>query len=487
MGLMKVMVVIHRYLGVVVGLVMTLWCLSGFVMMYQAYPETTGQEQLAGLQPLDLADCCQAEVLPFSDAEAFSGFRIEMMAGTPVLRASRADGPAVIYNLRTGAEVTGVDVSSAGRIAGEWAVQRGLSAQPAITSLVRDQWSVQLAGRHQPIYRAHFGDPAGSEVYVSGRTGEVIQDTTTRERILGWLGAVPHWLYPTVLRQHSGAWVQVVIWASVIGTFLTVTGVYVGVSRWVTAPKGRVSPFRGLWMWHHMIGLVFGVLTLTWVFSGLLTMNPWGWLESDGRASVAGYAGEMSGGDIKSYLAGVSASANGPAVRLEAIPIGGRLFVRSITADGENVRTDANGRAAPLQRQEVEAALSTLPVAVGDLELMEREDAYYYGHHSDVALPVWRATLADEEATRVYIDAQSGQIARVVDATSRLSRWTRVAFHDLDLPGLRAKPLWHLITSLLLAGVTAVCATGLWLAWRRVKLDILRLRMSGGKTKKRTT
>jgi len=53
----------------------------------------------------------------------------------------------------------------------------------------------------------------------------VIEATNRRERALGWLGAVPHWLYPTLLRQNGPLWSQVVVWLSTIGTFLTVTGV----------------------------------------------------------------------------------------------------------------------------------------------------------------------------------------------------------------------------------------------------------------------
>ena len=36
--IIKSLIVLHRYLGVVLGVIMTVWCLSGFVMMYQGYP-----------------------------------------------------------------------------------------------------------------------------------------------------------------------------------------------------------------------------------------------------------------------------------------------------------------------------------------------------------------------------------------------------------------------------------------------------------------
>ncbi len=35
---MRTILIVHRYLGVAIGLVMTLWCLSGFVMMYRGFP-----------------------------------------------------------------------------------------------------------------------------------------------------------------------------------------------------------------------------------------------------------------------------------------------------------------------------------------------------------------------------------------------------------------------------------------------------------------
>ena len=36
--ILKPIIIVHRYVGVVLGVIMTLWCLSGFVMMYQPFP-----------------------------------------------------------------------------------------------------------------------------------------------------------------------------------------------------------------------------------------------------------------------------------------------------------------------------------------------------------------------------------------------------------------------------------------------------------------
>ena len=56
-------------------------------------------------------------------------------------------------------------------------------------------------------------------------------------RVLNWLGAVPHWLYPTILRQDATLWSQVVIWTSLIGTFLTADRPLPGGRRLAAVPR----------------------------------------------------------------------------------------------------------------------------------------------------------------------------------------------------------------------------------------------------------
>jgi hypothetical protein len=82
---MRWILLLHRYLAVAVGLLMTLWCLSGFVMMYQSYPSLSAGERRAGLEPLDLTQCCERGALAASPEAVAQGFRDEMLRGDPVL------------------------------------------------------------------------------------------------------------------------------------------------------------------------------------------------------------------------------------------------------------------------------------------------------------------------------------------------------------------------------------------------------------------
>ena len=96
-----------------------------------------------------------------------------------------------------------------------------------------------------------------------------------------------HWIYFTKLRRSPEIWTQVVIWTSLLGTFLTVTGLWYGVTQIRLHGSARWTPYRGLRFWHHLAGLVFGIFTLTWVASGLLSMNPWGLLVGHGAGLEA--------------------------------------------------------------------------------------------------------------------------------------------------------------------------------------------------------
>lgn len=466
---------------------MTLWCLSGFVMIYVDYPRLLPAEQLRGLSSLQLPVGGDWARISLSPETVLVSARLEMMAGRPVLRVVPESGtdreiwqmrasPAT-YDPATGAEVAPLSRADVLKVGGVFGRSFRIDGEvTAVTPITVDQWTVQAFRANSPLYRVDYADAAGSTTYVAGKTGEVVQETTRFERFWGWLGSVPHWLYPTMLRQDPGAWAQVVIWTSLAGCFLTVTGLWVGIVRLRLKPDGTTgSPYRGLWWWHHMTGLFFGVLTLTWVASGLLSMSPWGVFDSNaGLAERHRLAGIMHWADIRDALANIRALPPGT-VRVESAPLGGRAYLMAVSADGRMARVDALGRSAKLVRADVEAALRNGP-PVASLTLLHEGDAYYYAHKQPVRLPVWRAVLGDAQDTRLYIDADSGALIRAVDGVSRTERWLWSAPHNLDLPGLRKGPLRYILMLPLLAAVTLVCATGTWMGIRKLGRDLRRAR-----------
>ncbi len=475
----KLLILIHRYVGIVLSLLMVAWCLSGFVMMYVGYPELDEAERVAGLAALDLDGCCKTErVLESVGAAPIRTFAVEMRAGQPVLKVRTGDGSVTIA-LTTGERLDGVNERDALAIAADYVRTRSLAGLPSMMASVNtDQWTV--SGDYdadRPLYKFAVGDPAGTQVYVSSSSGEVVLDTTARERVWNWFGAVTHWLYPQLLSQHAAAWSQVVVWTSVAGTFLTLTGLWLGIVQVRAGRTGKFSPYSGWNLWHHLGGLVFGVLLLAWVASGFLSMNPWGLLEgAGGRAESERLRG--IGFTSREAVAAIQQFANdaanrGGAVRIASAPFAGRLYL-SVRSRAGVSRLDAlTLEPAPLAESELQHSATLLQPtsAVASNELLSEGDAYYYDDHAGRRMyPVYRVILADAEHTRYYIDPVDGRLLQKTDREGRWYRWLFQALHRWDFASaLHRRPLWDLVVLPLLLGVTVVSLTGLYLGFRRLK------------------
>jgi hypothetical protein len=209
-------------------------------------------------------------------------------------------------------------------------------------------------------------------------------------------------------------------------------------------------------------------------------MGPWGLLESSaGRQERGALTGAFTGADAKAFLKLSPALANGQIRTLDAAPFGGRLYVMATDVGGHVQRLDSDGRPSPLTLAQAQTALKAVarsPIAA--FERIDREDAYYYGgYEHEAVFPAYRARLADAEGTSFYLDGQTGRMVKAMDNTGRQHRWLRYGLHDFDFgPLLRSRPLWDIVMWILLAGVTAVCITGAWMSWLRIKLDLANLK-----------
>jgi uncharacterized iron-regulated membrane protein len=454
-------VVLHRYVGIAVGLVMLMWFASGAVMLFVHWPEVTEPERAAGLEPISWSRCCA-----FGDIQDMQEVKhavVEDLAGRPVLRF---DGQ--VLDLSTGQPVHAVSQMEAAQAATAFATAAGIPGWPGHPQRVaRDQWTVTgYFDKKRPFWRFRFDGPSATDVYVSAHTGQVAQVTDRPTRVLNWLGAIPHWLYPSILRADTALWSQVVIWLSIVGTFLTLTGIYLGVVAWRPWSDGRLTPYRGLMAWHHLTGLFAGLLTLTWVASGLVSMNPWGFLESRPDDRAERLTGAFTFGDLRQA---VSAAKGAAARQMETAPFEGRLY---LMADGR--RLDATGRPTPLTEAQLATAASRLG-PVTSRGLIRGEDAYYFGHHEPVTLPAYKVVLKD--GMRFYLDPASGQVLSRVDGAARGYRWLHEGLHRLDfIRGFDRGAGWAAAMTALLALAGFGVATGVWLGWRRLKADLGGLR-----------
>ena len=62
-------------------------------------------------------------------------------------------------------------------------------------------------------------------------------------------------------------------------------GLVLGVTQFRKSTPFSVSKsirYQGWMRWHYISGVLFGVFALTWVFSGLLSMEPFDWTSAEG-------------------------------------------------------------------------------------------------------------------------------------------------------------------------------------------------------------
>ena len=286
--ILRFLIFFHRWVGVALCVVFLFWFPSGIGMMYWTFPDVSAGDRLDRspkldpakimLSPEEAAEKAGLQANPTQiRLNSFDGRPVYRVSGGGAGRGGRGGGGRIIY-ADTGEEQTEVSTEMLDRIASAWA---GRPFDEATKAPVEepDQWTVAGQLRNsQPLYK--YSWPDGQQVYASGGSGEVVQYTTFAKRLAAHVSAIPHWLYYTPLRKHQPQWLRFMIWSSLIGTVGAVLGIVVAV--WMYSPKRRYRlkgqatgiPYRGQKRWHWIFGMVFGVATVTWTFSGLMTLGP---------------------------------------------------------------------------------------------------------------------------------------------------------------------------------------------------------------------
>ena len=550
-------VYVHRWLGIAGGVLFVAWFVSGVVMMYARMPGMANEERLARAPALDLAsvtlsplDAAQAAGLAPDDkalaelapaagknraprpaASGVERVRIGMLGDRPVYRfgSSRRGGAfssAQIVFADTGEMFTYVGRAEAESIARRYAPgydgpfhYDGYLTEP-------DQWTLQARGQ-MPMHRFALDDADDTRLYVSSLTGDVVLRTTWSERFWGYLGPVTHWIYFTPLRKHGSVWLEFIIWSSLLGCVMCLTGLVWGLWRYSPMRRFRLrtrevpvpSPYVGLMKWHHYAGLFFGVITFTWTYSGLLSVGPFDWFQSPRvsreqrevftggplrvdpmtlanlRTAAAeierafGKAGALKELDAvqvrgEPYWHGHRAPSNEEAVQWMQIgllpraprPVLEQRYVSAARPGNGAFR--AFGERHLKGESLVELAKLAMPgVPVRDAVWLHEFDAHYYDSRGARSLPVLRVRYEDSDRTWLYLDPARGDIALRTDDTRRLLRWLYQGLHSLDFPFLYyERPLWDVVVIVLSIGGGVVSATTLVPTWRRLRRHAGRLR-----------
>lgn len=473
----RVLVYTHRWLGIVSGILFVIWFVSGIVMMYARMPALETSERLSRLPAISPESIRVAPPAP-ADGD-IARLVINTVETRPVYRIT-AKGRTQSIFADTGDAVPVVDAEQAMRIARAFDdSHHALRYDARLTDA--DQWSFGVRGR-MPLHRVAVDDDAGTVLYVTENTGEVVLKTTASGRLWGGAGAVMHWLYFTPFRRLSNVWAQSIIWLSIAGTVMCMIGIAWGLWRFAPMRGYRLrdhrqwSPYASWMRWHHYAGLIFGVVSTTWIFSGLLSMDPWDWHPStaptrEQRQLISGgpiVAADLSVEKMRRVLKGYAPSWP---KEVEIVRFRGHYFASSAAGLVSFGEPQFGVRDQLPADQMVGAANLVMPgTAIDGMSWLDQYDSYYYDRSGRLSLPVLRVRYSDPQQTWLYFDPRHGVIARKEERLSRLNRWLYHGFHSLDFPFLYYhRPLWDIVVIVLSIGGIVLSATTLTASWRRLK------------------
>jgi hypothetical protein len=365
-----------------------------------------------------------------------------------------------------------------------------------------DLWTVGSRAQ-MPLHKIAVGDAAGTFYYVSPATGEPVMKTTRAGRFWGFTGPVVHQWYFTSLRQRAQLWDKAVLWGSILGSLMCLLGLVLGVWQFSMGRRYRLkgapsrTPYTGWMLWHHYAGLIFGLVSLTWIFSGGLAFNSYNIGSSTNPTARERDAG--TGGPLKLQSITLDALRRDLAVitpafapkEADVLQFRGDLYL--IAANGppewpligttdREPRDPVERRMAWLAHPErgaftefdrglmMDIATDAKPhVPIANATWLSDYDNYYRNRQHALPLPVLRVQYADANQTWLYIDAQRGAVSWHEESSSRLRRWLYNGLHKLDLPGVwDRRPVWDLAIVLLSLGGLALSVTSLVPAYRRL-------------------
>lgn len=474
------LVILHRWLGIATCLLFVMWFASGLVMMYVGYPRLTTDERLAQLAPIewDRVAIEPEKVLQGLSLTQFPrSFRLVMVNGEPVYQVTGTGWPVHAVSAVDGRVIEKVEPTDA------LSIVRRVSSQSApvkILTIERDQWSVAgTFNPHRPLHLVALNDAAGTEHYVSSRTGEIVLDTTRHERAWNWVGAVLHWLYFRDLRANGPLWSQVVMWTSGVGIFVAITGLWLGIDRLRIrrrSANASISPFRGWMAWHHIAGVIGGITLLTWIFSGWLSMGPplpWERPFDPQRMQMGVDAYRGSEPRFPSSLATAHALDAHRAVEANFTWALGQPRVELTDKTGRTTNIDARfGTPAALDES---ALIAAAPALIPKAKLiaahkLEREDAYWYSRRGERVLPVLRFVFDDVDHTWVHVDPRTGKVVGWMRQSDRIHRWLFNGLHSLDFRWLlMSRPSWDIVMWLLSIAGLVISVSGVTIGWRHLR------------------
>ncbi len=485
----KFLLKIHRMLGSLLSLAFVVWFLSGFFMIFSGFPHAP-KEELFNRQP------------SFSSADSIVCLSDTNFCGSPKIVLEKVNNKPIyrVHCSRKNEKVLDgtsslcIDSFPADELESiiQWVYNAPVKNRKVINDF--DQWIPwSHFKKYFPIHKYYLEDPEHTIVYLSAKTGTIVQETTRKKRWLARFGAIPHWYYFKSLRLKRDLWIKIIVWISGLGSIMSISGIILGVYRFQKARKRKkngifaFSPYKKKWYkWHHVSGFIFGFFVFTFVFSGMMSLQevPKAIIPVKGKVNYAEIWNEKQFG-LNDFKLPVDSLFNNNQFsgikRIEWCMSGKKPYYFIYQSDlYKPVIVYAGNSEKPMvlkfTQQNLEEKLRwKLPGINFDINLITSPDGYY-NKRKNKTWPVYKVVMEDLDKTWLYIDPDNLEIVKTLNKNTRVRRWLYKGLHSFDFKFLTKNDwLRKLLLIFLSIFGTVASISGLVLSYKYVRRKIKKL------------
>lgn len=160
---------LHLWAGVLLGVQVTLWMLSGVVMSWYHLDLVRGERTMFDAPPPELA--AQSYASPggvIAQSEGALSVELRSFLGRPVYEVESVGGRA-LFDAQTGEKLSPIEEATVRRIA-----QGDFVGEGAIETIALLDDPPQEYRGPRPVWRADFNDRLHTRLYISQDTGDVV-------------------------------------------------------------------------------------------------------------------------------------------------------------------------------------------------------------------------------------------------------------------------------------------------------------------------
>ena len=451
----------HKITGTAIAVFFVMWFITGIVLIYHPYPKVSEKLLYSKKETLPSSLPDLSSVLDRTDGKMKS-LSLKQYQGQTLFSIDKA--PVVTFSVVE-------------QVAKHWI---NAPIERVDTLKEREQWVLFTKyDKELPIYKFYFGDDEKHELFISGRTAEVLQMTTAKERFWAWIGAIPHKFYVPCIRRDVETWQNTIAIVSGICLVAALSGWILGLCLWIKRYRKKHvwgNPYKKRWYhWHFSFGLAFGIFLIAWAISGIFAMQrvPQWLVPMEGVYSFK--SSRLWGKGIlplDAYqLDYRKLKETYPELKeVEWCRYADIPAYRIITGEDE-LLIDASGdevRPLLIPEQTIVKGLKNIHGEETDMKvsLLNEFDNYYLSRRVSLDLPVYKIEVEDANGSLYYVNPETGYI-RYLNNNKIVRKWLFNGIHYLDVDWLVARPwLWYTCIWVLCGGCLVVCISGLVLGIR---------------------